>query len=168
MNAFADAVQFLVEYEDIHPRPSNQPLYKRCFSESIEQRVLGDLIRREAGGEGIEGKLCVAWVVMCRVHSTREWWGTTPITVALCEKQFSCYDHVTGTTPSAVSVDAFLRGLSADRQCNLAAEGALNDWGRFDQPYTHYHALNVLPAWATAPGMSFIREVGGHRFYRET
>ena len=167
MTTFGDAVQFVNDFGDARSGQLDGPVGKPYTPHWMVGHLFGDLVRREAGGEPYEGQLLVAWVVLWRVRSPARWWGRTPLTVMLAPKQFSCYDHVTDTEPTGAGVAAFLGTLSADRRCERVAEAAMSGWLEFPEVMTHYHALSVSPSWASAPGMTFVREVGGHRFYCE-
>lgn len=119
----------------------------------------------EARGEGDDGMVAVANVIMNRVKSPISWWGATPGTVALKKWQFSVWND---NDPNRVLIEnvtdddpQFARALQIAK---MAVEGDLPD---LTGGATHYHTPAVNPPWASSPNVKFIKTIGNHRFYRE-
>lgn len=126
---------------------------------TIEQtELLARLVKAEARGEPLAGKLAVAHVVMNRQRDYR--WPSTVQGVILQGRQFSCCDP---SDPNyAIMLDrapAWYVGLA---ELVLAGHTIDPSGGA-----THYHAEYVQPRWASHPRMMYLLQIGKHLFYYE-
>jgi N-acetylmuramoyl-L-alanine amidase len=117
----------------------------------------------EARGEGDDGMLAVACVLVNRLRRGRPGHDGSLLEVCVRRKQFSCWndgdpnlDKIRALTPD----DALYRRalIAVLRAIDLAGTPADPTHGA-----THYHALAVTPYWA--PGMRETATIGRHRFY---
>lgn len=108
--------------------------------------LLARLITAEAGGEPVLGQLAVAHVVRNRVIKGG-WWGNSWTEVINSPNQFAKPSTVATESAKAVA-DLVLQGWTVD-----VVDGA-----------THFHNLSVHPAWADK--LTFVKQIGNHRFYR--
>lgn len=119
-------------------------------------------VYHEARGESDPGQRAVVKVIINR--AARKGWPVSDVVKA--RKQFSCFNK--GLKDPAVwirDIDSFLYVME-----NVHA--AHDEWLAGDtlQGATHYYALKGMaggkpPYWAA--GMTFVTEIGNHRFLRE-
>ncbi len=117
----------------------------------------------EARGEGYEGMQAVINVIYNRASSPIEWWGKSPVDIALYDSQFTAWNE---GNPNR---DAMLAVTKADPQfrdalalAKLAAFGQLEDISGGADHY--FNPSIVLPSWASK--MTKVASIGGHDFYR--
>ncbi|MFP6354718.1 cell wall hydrolase [Pseudomonas aeruginosa] len=118
----------------------------------------------EARGEGREGMIAVAWVILNRA-SIGGWWGNSIETVCLKPWQFSCWNANDPNAP-------YMRGRKAipGHQYAAAREAALAAVeGHEKDPTlgaTHYYAPKAVkePAWAKSATKT--TQIGGHIFFK--
>lgn len=137
------------------------------FYRGIETDVLARTLWGEARGEGLDGMIAVAGVVLNRVriakdHGGRYWWGSNVIQVCQKPYQFSCWNRSDPNFQKLQSVDEKdLYFAAALRLARQALAGTLPDTTK---GATHYHAKNASPYWAR--GQAPVAEIGNHIFYR--
>lgn len=141
-----------------------------------ERRHAVDILARtvwgEARGEGLAGMEAVAAVVLHRVAKARarrartghdHWWGGDVAEVCLKPWQFSCWNPADPNRAKLLVVtEANPAFRVAKRVAIRAVGGVLRDRVRGAM---HYHASNVLPAWAR--GRKAVVVIGHHLFYRD-
>ena len=116
-------------------------------------------IYHEARGEDIFGQLAVAQVVMNRVASPR--YPNDTCEVVTQRKQFS---YLNGT-----KVEHLVQDVS-EYQAWRVAQSVANSFlqgHRISLDATHYHTVQIDPAWANHPSMTYLKTIGNHRFYKE-
>jgi len=117
-------------------------------------------IYMEASGEGPQGELAVAHVLLNRQADGR--WGKTLAQVCLAPEQFSCWNT---TDPNRRRMAA----LGNDDPALLSANAALGaaQGGAADptRGATHYYSAKMPspPEWAGSG--RFLVQIGNHRFY---
>ena len=121
-------------------------------------------VYHEARGESPEGQRAVAKVILNRAA----WKRVDVETVVTAPKQFSCFNL--GTRNPAVWIKDVLTMASVAYNIGIA----LDEWNAGDTlgGATHYYAIAGMeegkpPYWSKDPDMHFIREIGGHRFFKE-
>lgn len=135
---------------------------KNPFDELTDAELLTLCIYGEARGEPPIGKLAVAHIVLNRAKKPC-WWGRGVRECILKPKQFSCFNADDKNRP------LLLRQINTgvyDPTCLAVALLALQ--GHTVDPTggaTHYHAVGCNPAWND--GMTFLRRINRHLFYRE-
>ena len=149
------------------------------FRQLPESDLLALTLYGEARGEGLDGQLAVASVVLNRAKRGG-WWGGTVHDVCLADGQFSCFnvdDPSIGmkADPNRDVLERMARDIqhqinssSAFRACWWIARGALDGILASNvQGATHYHKNTTKPGWVGAKGMWHVCDVGSHRFYVE-
>ncbi len=136
------------------------------FYDDISVDTLARTLWGEARGEGAEGMVAVALVILNRVkvaeHKGKFWWGNNIIQVCQKPYQFSCWNRSDPNFRKLQSVGVEdLYFATAKRIAARAVIGALDD---ITKGATHYHASNITPYWAK--GKSPITVIGAHKFYR--
>lgn len=127
---------------------------------AYSQQLATATIAMEASGEGEDGELAVAFVLVNRVKTGR--WGDNFASVVLAPRQFSCWNT---DDPNRFR----LARMSNDHPDLQAAAAALNKaLGGSPDPTlgaTHYYAVSMPapPGWATTA--HFLIQIGKHRFY---
>lgn len=137
---------------------------------AADVEALARTVYGEARGEPREGQIAVAYVALNRLADERVWWereeddGVPDGTIeAVVEDphQFSAWN---GDNPTRGAMLAATLDDMAYREAMLAALTAIQ--GRDSDPTggaTHYHSVDVTPAWAEgARG----KRIGRHIFYR--
>lgn len=141
----------------------SQPVYaaqKHHMAYSAEIATL--TIAMEARGEGPDGELAVAFVLLNRLKLAK--WGSTLASVALAKKQFSCWNE---GDPNRHTIAE----LKTDDPVILAARTALDraSSGVSDPTHgaTHYYAVTLpeAPDWANSG--TFLVQIGKQRFYKD-
>jgi len=131
--------------------------------------IMARTIWGEARGEGLAGKVAVAWVIYNRFKKPG-WWSRHKDDVpddtlaAVCKDpyQFSCWLE---SDPNRAKLLAVKDTDPAFRDCLLAVAGVLS--GNFYDPTNgsnHYHTKGIGPKWAE--GQTPVAYVGNHVFYR--
>lgn len=133
-----------------------------------DEQVLTLTIYGEARGEGLDGMLGVASVVLNRTRRG----NTTVKSECLKKKQFSCFNE---GDPNRALLERFAEAfndyvhqVALLRACMWIARGAMS--GILESNVggaTHYHTKSILPYWAKDARMKKIRELGNHVYYHE-
>lgn len=112
----------------------------------------------EARGEGFNGMLAVAEVIVNRVKSERSW-GNSLTEVVHQRKQFSCWNQ---RDPNRRKIE---RVSEKDKDYVLAKQACLQalKGTNVTQGANHYHTTRVRPRWAK--GASLLTQIGKHKFY---
>ena len=120
-------------------------------------------VYHEARGESAEGQKAVVKVILNRAD--KKGWSIEDIVKS--RKQFSCYNK--GLQDPSVWIREINSALTVMQNCR----DGYDEWMRGDrlQGATHYFVIKGMvdgkaPYWAA--NMTFIIEILGHRFYRET
>lgn len=145
------------------------PLYMRSenkgnpsdFVISITEKELDLFVKTvwaEARGEGYDGMLAVAEVIVNRVKSDRSW-GNSLTEVVHQRKQFSCWNQ---RDPNRRKIE---RVTEKDKDYILAKKACLQalKGTNVTQGANHYHTTRVRPRWAK--GASLLTQIGKHKFY---
>ena len=136
-----------------------------CYVNTAELTVMAGTVFGEARGEGPEGMVAVAKVILNRVRR-KGWMGHNVEEVCLKQSrrgvhQFSCWNEADPNHDAIMDA-----GLSdeAFRYCWHACLQAIGDQG--DDDVCHYYAPAVAaePSWAV--GVEPAYTIGGHVFYR--
>jgi hypothetical protein len=145
------------------------------FKSLTNLELLTLLLYGEARGEGLDGMLAVASVVMNRVAvgtgSSRPcWWGKDIKSVILKPQQFSCFNE---DDPNCELLEEFAQAweivgevTSPLRTAYWIAKGVLDKYLESNVSVaTHYHAngMMVIPEWARK--MKMVCNRGNHVFY---
>ena len=131
----------------------------------------------EARGEGLTGMAAVAWVIKNRADRGG-WWGSDIKSVCLKPWQFSCWNAADPNRQRLLELASFINSGST-RQ--IASSGGselpvIKDLcervltGETPNPIgaaTHYHTKRVRPSWISSHKMSYLRDIGSHKFYLE-
>ena len=144
-------------------------MQKEIFEKLSSLQLLALVIYGEARGEGLDGMLAVASVVMNRVMADG-WFGKNIKEVILKKKQFSCFNENDPNRPLlevlAENFDHALRYNKVMRMCYWIAKGVLEGFLSSNvEDATHYHHYKVKPYWAKQ--MKEVRRIGNHVFYRK-
>lgn len=139
-----------------------QTIYATRFGTAspAERTCLARAIYYEARGEGEDGQIAVAQVILNRARSVK-WPGSICGVVnqgvergEKCQFSFSCMAHA---EPS---------GELWERAQTIAEQAVTGHaWLREALEATHYHATNVAPVWRLA--LVSTGTIGSHIFYRE-
>lgn len=144
---------------------------RRAFDVARATDILARTLYGEARGEGEQGMIAVACVIMNRVRASNDravrglgamWWGDDVAAVCLKPYQFSCWNHDDPNRRKIIVVnehDAVF--AAAKRIATRAILGVLDDCTR---GATHYHARNITPTWAR--GVTPTAMIGQHIFYK--
>ena len=122
--------------------------------------TLSRTIWGEARGEGEEGMLAVAHVIVNRANRGG-WWGSTVHEVCRKDWQFSVWNE---NDPNRSKLEALDLEDVVARECHWAAltvalgKHADNTEGSF-----HYHTHGVSPDWSV--GLRPVRWIGNHLFF---
>lgn len=117
-------------------------------------------IAMEASGEGPNGELAVAFVLLNRIKAGK--WGSNLASVSLARKQFSCWNEDDPNRLRAARLDnSDPVIISAQKALNLALSGAIPDPTK---GATHYYAASIQPPFWASSG-NFLIQIGNHRFY---
>lgn len=126
--------------------------------------ILAKTVYGEARGEGEDGRLAVAHVVLNRFKS-RRWYGRGTIAeTARLPWQFSCWN---ANDPNLAKIQNIDMDDPDYQHCMYAALGAaLGYLPDNTSGATHYYAYDVVarPKWAL-PDLS-IGRIGGHEFFK--
>ena len=138
----------------------------REFYNDIVTDVLARTLWGEARGEGTNGMIAVANVILNRVKIAEKkdgfWWGNNIIQVCQKPYQFSCWNRSDPNFRKLQSVDeSNLHFATAMRIARRAVADVLED---NTQGSTHYHAANITPYWAK--DRSVLTTIGYHKFYK--
>uniref|UniRef100_A0A6H1ZL01 Putative cell wall hydrolase n=1 Tax=viral metagenome TaxID=1070528 RepID=A0A6H1ZL01_9ZZZZ len=134
------------------------------FLDMPEEELFARLLWGEARGEGLEGMVAVANVVMNRFNAYKKRYGALLHNIILAEWQFSCFNE------NDPNYETILNGPGEPiSECRviakLAIEGLLKD---ITNGSTHYHTLSIMPYWAERPTLMIPRvTIGNHKFYHE-
>jgi N-acetylmuramoyl-L-alanine amidase len=155
-----------------HPafNASEMPVEEAVEYHHDRLRILSDIellacfIWGEARGEKVEGKLAIVHVVLNRVKA-RSYYGGTIREVILKPGHVTCFKE------NDQNLAQILKLPSGDREfalCKAIAELATRGHLKNDPTggATHFHRLNSKPPWA--PKLTYLRQIGNHRFYRES
>jgi N-acetylmuramoyl-L-alanine amidase len=147
---------------DVSPAP---PAPGGTLAEAID--TLARTLWGEARGEPVRGIEAVAAVIVNRVRLARRrggcWWGGDVIAVCRKPRQFSCWN---GGDPNRPKLLAVAEADPVFATCLRIARRALA--GVLPDPTngaTHYHAVEISPAWAA--GLVPCAEIGRHLFYND-
>jgi N-acetylmuramoyl-L-alanine amidase len=131
--------------------------------------TLARTIYGEARGEGFDGKVAVAWVVINRVRTGR--YGSTVKDVCLRPRQFSCWNlddpnrqRIEKVTPED-SVFAECLGIAALVYAAFKGRGGALPSVLKDPTTrsTHYCVTKLEPYWAR--GETPVCTIGNHKFF---
>lgn len=125
-------------------------------SNDPEVICLAENLFHEARGEGVKGKLAVAFVTINRVNHTR--WPDTVCDVVHQPYQFS-WTHQ-GMT---INLDNPIEQRSWDQSQRVALEVLNGDHINTMIGVTHYHTTAVSPTWNKSKVVT--AQVGNHVFY---
>lgn len=149
---------------------SDRTISLRAAAQRAREADIDTLARTlygEARGESLRGIEAVASVVMNRVVRAKagesRWWGTSVQEVCRAPFQFSCWN---ATDPNRRLILNVAPGDRVFDMCRRIARRAVA--GALDDPTkgaTHYHALNVKPAWAEGRRPCVV--IGRHMFYND-
>ena len=129
------------------------------LSEYDEVGLLTALVRGEAEGEPLLGKIAVAWVVKNRVADYR--WPDSWNDTMLQPKQFTCFS-------AKYFRPAIIKPAYAKiwwKECKFAAFGVYHNWvADITCGANHYHNKTITPYWADDTKKTVT--IGNHIFYR--
>ena len=129
------------------------------MSEKDDVWTLAQTIFGEARGEPLEGQWAVAAVVLNRARRS----GKSMEFECRKPYQFSCWLPTDPNKPKLVAASLKDPVFRACFDVALAAlTGRLKD---YTQGATHYHAVGILPYWAT--GKTPCVQIGDHLFYND-
>lgn len=136
------------------------------FYNDITVDVLARTLWGEARGEGTQGMLAVANVILNRAKVAEKkggfWWGNNIIQVCQKPYQFSCWNRSDPNFQKLQNVnESDLYFATALRIARRATIGCIDD---ITDRATHYHAVNITPYWAK--GRPPLKIIGRHKFYR--
>jgi len=120
-----------------------------------EKRCIADSIYHEARGEGLEGMIAVANVIVNRMRSSR--YPDTACAVVYQYRQFSWTLYKSKLQPVLDYGNDYI-----ERIAELALQSRLID---ITGGATHYHTAYVNPRWAASKKQTFV--IGQHIFYRK-
>ena len=115
-------------------------------------------IMGESANQSLEGQTAVGEVIRNRMKAR----GQTAERVCLAPKQFSFWND----RPAAWTWVAKNGTGEAYQRASRAwetSEGSNSVLGA-----NLYHAVSVRPSWAKSPKVEFVKQIGAHRFYKET
>lgn len=144
------------DMSDFHHRylEAKEALEKQRQKEIVEQEArrknvecLATVIYHEARGEPIEGQYAVGHVVINRMQSKH--FPNSICGVAFQKHQFTDLRHIR-YNPKALKV----------------AEKIIGGKSPYRISATHFHTINVSPAWSFSDRKQFIAQIGRHYFYR--
>jgi spore germination cell wall hydrolase CwlJ-like protein len=132
-----------------------------------ELALLALVVWREASNQGFDGMLAVAWSIRNRVLKPgKTWWGDDWEEVILKRWQYTSMER---SDPNATRVPGDPAKDPSWADALRAAELAyLGDAVDPTEGATHYYnpiAVRDTPAWVTAAGTRFVKQIGLHRFY---
>ena len=138
-----------------------QPVYaahNRHMAYSVE--IATATIAMEASGEGPDGELAVAFVLINRLKTGR--WGSTLAAVALARKQFSCWNE---DDPNRMRMALMKNADPAIVSAQAALDKATSNNPDPTKGATHYYSVDMPqpPFWASTA--TFLVQIGKHRFY---
>lgn len=136
------------------------------LSQLDDVQALALCIYGEARGEGIDGMLGVASVVINRAAMSRK----TVRSVCLHPKQFSCFND---SDPNREVLDGLSAGWTEHittnkhlRQAYWIAKGMIEKYLMSNVGNaTHYHHVSIKPSWADK--LQKVTRLGNHQFYFE-
>ena len=137
---------------------------KDIFQDCNNEQILSLCIYGEARGEGIEGMLAVASVIMTRAKVS----GQTIKQVCLQPKQFSCFNSNDPNSKIlerlALGWDELILTNKHLRQSFWIAKGVIEEY-LFSNvgEANHYHADSVSPSWNKS--MTRVKQIGRHIFW---
>lgn len=136
------------------------------FAQDMVIDVLARTLWGEARGEGRQGMVAVANVVLNRVQIARAhngyWWGNDIIGVCHKPFQFSCWNKDDPNYRLLLRVDETDADFTTARSvATLAVAGQLRD---ITLGSDHYHSLSVSPYWARQQSPLVV--IGQHVFYK--
>lgn len=146
---------------------------RALFNELRDFQLLALVIRAEADGEPIEGKIAVGCTIRNRVNA-KTYFGKTYHDVILKPRHFSCFNDGNKRLPFCVDLARNIRGaVNRDRLTNEAKWLALGIISELvidnTKGSTHYHRFDCDPYWNDNPlEMVYKVRYGAHLFYRET
>ena len=127
--------------------PTEEPTTETPVVASSDLNLLAAIVYAEAGGEGYEGQLAVAAVIMNRLANG--YWGSTLSDVIYAPGQFT-----------GVYCDSFTYALSnPDSSCLAAASAAMGGATNLNGNYMYF-----LPTWAVDPSQGK-QVIGNHVFW---
>ena len=126
--------------------------------------VLARTVYGEARGEGLDGQVAVAWVIVNRTTHGQRFGGPAIVGVCLRPYQFSCWNaddpNLDVIRSASVEQPAFMQCFGV--AC-LVLAGALPDP---TMGATHYFADSIkAPKWVA--GMEPRAKIGAHNFFLE-
>ncbi len=147
-----------------------KPEHTPIFGSLTPLQAMGLTAYAEARGEPDEGIAAVCQVIKNRADKPG-WWGYDIKGVCFKPRQFSCYNDNDRNYARLVMIaddfDASLKLSPVLTKCCEIAQGIID--GTIENPVdgaTHYLNPKLCdPAWEAR--MTFIREIGAHRFYKE-
>lgn len=121
-------------------------------------------VYHEARGESAAGQKAVVKVILNRSRKA----GKTVAEIVTARKQFSCFNG--GAIEK--NPDVWIKDVQSFRLVMEQVKDGYDEWVAGDtlEGATHYYALKGMaggkpPYWAA--GMTFVAEVGNHKFLRE-
>jgi N-acetylmuramoyl-L-alanine amidase len=131
-----------------------------------EVDILARTLWGEARSEGKESMEAVASVILNRVQVARRhrryWWGNTITQVCLKPYQFSCWNKNDPNYPKLKAVtNEDMHFMTALRVARRAVLGMVVDK---TGGATHYHTIDIKPAWVRHEKPTI--RIGRHLFYR--
>ena len=115
----------------------------------------------EARGEGLEGQIAVAHVIINRTNNPQWTRDNTIAMTCLRRRQFSCWNIDDPNFKRIKNEDV---GSEYYKQALLAANRAL-DGSDTTKGSLHYHAKQITPNWAK--GKDPVLKLGNHYFYND-
>jgi len=140
---------------------SESRLWGRILQTSNNPKdVLARTLWGEARGEGIEGMVAVANVVMNRVKANR--WANDIIGVIMQPKQFSVWNLGDPNRPLMQRVTE--RDKQFRQALEIADKALSDDLDDITNGADHYHTRAVSPRWSR--GQTPVARIGRHVFFR--
>lgn len=128
---------------------------------AYSQELATATIAMEASGEGEQGELAVAFVLVNRMKDGR--WGSNLASVVLAPEQFSCWNT---KDPNRRRIADMKNVDTALQAAGVALGRALSGYPDPTMGATHYYSVDIpAPDWA-ATGQ-FLVQIGKHRFYNK-
>jgi N-acetylmuramoyl-L-alanine amidase len=128
--------------------------------------VLAITLWGEARGEGIEGKIAVAFVILNRSIDKR--WPDTIQEVCIQPKQFSAWNDNDLNFPELIRKSKQGKFYDRDpvwKECLWTSHGVLSTWVRdLTHGANHYCVTRLNPSWADESKITVV--IGNHKFFR--
>lgn len=142
------------------------PEQKKEILEQSDVEIMARTIYGEARGQGLEGMVAVASVILNRTLSPAKY-GYEISGVCLKPMQFSCWNDEDPNLPILMKPPSGdLVFTTARIVANLAKKGLLRDNTGGANLY-HSARMVDFPRWASATGVVWKKQIGNHIFYQE-